>query len=651
MKTEPEEAILHTAVDVPVNVTGGLVTTLTTELPTFSAALRELIKNAYDASAENVYIDLNTKLRTISICDDGEGMDERGMKNLFNIGRSGKQYGEKFKSKYSEEIRYYQGSKGVGFLSALHFGEKARWISTTDEGITWELECNKSQLEKLESLQDANLLMHSVKRRKRGTRIEVELDNYNLLKTAEIFENPGQISKICNAFRQSDINIVMRKDGQKASCESVKKLRKNYRENNIFYICISSDKRARVYDSKGIIDSFLLDYDKNEFQIEGELVILYLKGSGVDKVTHLFRNDRDTLNPLIYINDNLFEDYSLFNPEITRRLQNTQSLPQMVGYIDVACKNEELKFTSDRSRMVDNTLSDKIRTQLKLINTESQRICSSYKMSHGVEKGFNIDALEAKQAFIDVSSREVVAVGSGPIDLTKFIRSAKDYQGNDVDISLISIYVNNVLCKAKMLESLDKPGKVRIRYEYISPEGKSISALTRVEYKRASKKKEKIPELDIMPYAIVKPVNSYMKVCARLVHAINYLSKLKEKTCRETIACSLRSVFELACFSMRGNANAPCKLRKPMSVENAISAFFDYLSDHSNITAIIQKGVAIDFDTIKNMQSGEYTSRYRKSHRGAHKSSALLSPKDIEDIALSASMLSHMISVLISNEK
>src|SRR5689334_10586115 len=57
-------------------------------------AIEELVSNSFDAGAENVQVllsaDLGADDSTIVVIDDGEGMDEAGLKSHWIIGESGK---------------------------------------------------------------------------------------------------------------------------------------------------------------------------------------------------------------------------------------------------------------------------------------------------------------------------------------------------------------------------------------------------------------------------------------------------------------------------------------------------------------------------------------------------------------------------------
>ena len=107
---------------VPITVAGNILSELSEKIPNNIIALNELIKNAYDAFSPSVDIILDSSSKNLTIRDYGIGMDTEGIKKLFHISSSDKQYGTIIS--YNGTIRLTQGSKGLGFLSVFKFGKK-----------------------------------------------------------------------------------------------------------------------------------------------------------------------------------------------------------------------------------------------------------------------------------------------------------------------------------------------------------------------------------------------------------------------------------------------------------------------------------------------------------------------------------------------
>jgi HSP90 family molecular chaperone len=86
-----------------------------------SLAIFELVKNSYDADAENVsitFVDLNTPNQKIIIEDDGHGMDSKVIQDVWlTIGTDFKRGKNRKESKKLKRVSF--GNKGVGRL-AVH---------------------------------------------------------------------------------------------------------------------------------------------------------------------------------------------------------------------------------------------------------------------------------------------------------------------------------------------------------------------------------------------------------------------------------------------------------------------------------------------------------------------------------------------------
>lgn len=110
--------------EAQITISGGIIGELSEKIPSNIIALNELIKNSYDAGANKVTVTLDSQGKTLTIIDDGCGMDENSINILFHISQSEKTYG--VKNQYG---RYTQGSKGLGFLSVFKFGKDVCWIT------------------------------------------------------------------------------------------------------------------------------------------------------------------------------------------------------------------------------------------------------------------------------------------------------------------------------------------------------------------------------------------------------------------------------------------------------------------------------------------------------------------------------------------
>lgn len=99
----------------------------------FTTALVELVKNCYDADADNVVIEVysNKNNAFIRIADDGFGMTEDIIDdNWLRIG-----FSEKRKKKRTQKKRRKTGEKGIGRIAADRLGKKLTLLTSSKEGL------------------------------------------------------------------------------------------------------------------------------------------------------------------------------------------------------------------------------------------------------------------------------------------------------------------------------------------------------------------------------------------------------------------------------------------------------------------------------------------------------------------------------------
>ena len=94
-------------------------------------AFEELVCNSYDAFADTVCVfvppDLTVESAHIWVCDNGEGMDQEGLKELWRIGSSNKRTPKR------EAQRLQIGRFGIGKLATYVLAHKLTYISKRDD--------------------------------------------------------------------------------------------------------------------------------------------------------------------------------------------------------------------------------------------------------------------------------------------------------------------------------------------------------------------------------------------------------------------------------------------------------------------------------------------------------------------------------------
>lgn len=638
-----------------ITFNGNILNSLAEHLPNNIIALQELIKNAYDASADNVSIKLNSKDRTLIVEDDGNGMDIDGLKRLFNIGRHNKDYGKQFNSNRSNERRYYQGSKGLGFLSAMHFGDEVEWQSSIDGKEANTLKCKLSELLEMQDLQEAKLHIFKSASIRRGTTITVKLDDYHLRSLVESFGDTHQVSKICNTFRDSKINIRITRDGKTCAAEKLTDYGKG-REYDIFYVkIIPTTREVKMYYHDSHVDTFSIPYEGEKFKLEGEILILNLTGKKGKDITNLFWNANKSLSPLIYVNNSLFDDWTLFDPEIRRKYRSTESFAQMIGYLDIICSDSELQFNPDRTRFHQNELSDTIRNTLLDVNNLIQQKAADFKekieqSGAKLERGFEIPDIPVEKAFIRVCANRTYKVPSPQIDLRKdILLEVKNSQGVDVSFDALQISIDGVISTTGILESQASAGQVIVRYSFEDELTGLAAREIELIFSEAKSTPKVVKNLNLLEFSPEYTKERHLKLCSKLIGELNALSASSITKYKEVIACSLRTIYELSVAALKNNSMAPKSLQKPSKTESAIIPILNYIVEHKDDFA--PKSKVISYDSLKNIDVKEYRRNYKTSNLGAHVSSNLLTTEKIRDIAQTASIFSALVSELLTYDK
>ena len=112
------------------------------------SAVLELIKNAYDAEANNLLIKINKD--ELIIFDDGVGMNFVDIeKHWMHVGKSDKEY---CITDSNQKFRVLAGSKGVGRFALSRLGAKATIIShkANNDAVRWTTDWNESYIENID---------------------------------------------------------------------------------------------------------------------------------------------------------------------------------------------------------------------------------------------------------------------------------------------------------------------------------------------------------------------------------------------------------------------------------------------------------------------------------------------------------------------
>lgn len=174
-------------------------------------ALKELIDNAYDADAENVYITIPAPLDNnpiIEIIDDGVGMNEKEVREEY-LRIASSRFSRKGELTELKQ-RKVKGRKGIGKFAGLTVATNML-LNTKSNGILTSISINKNDiLSSNYKIDEINIPISTSEcpNEKDGTSITLEGLNQNLA-----YPNPDNlISLIVTDFRwESDFNIFINK--------------------------------------------------------------------------------------------------------------------------------------------------------------------------------------------------------------------------------------------------------------------------------------------------------------------------------------------------------------------------------------------------------------------------------------------------------
>ena len=376
---------------VPITVAGNILSELSEKIPNNIIALNELIKNAYDAKSPKVDIVLDSKTKQLTIRDYGEGMDKEGIEKLFHISSSDKKYGKAIPYD-SETQRLTQGSKGLGFLSVFKFGKRVSW-KTAQNGQISEFAADFDSLVTEYNITDKQLdITVSNSDSFRGTLIQIEIDDYNVETLSKYFSEEKNRNKILNSFIDdkiqdgkisADQNFIINfsVDGESKSTDYKIQLGEQNSSQQLFRIRYSSDSQKIVFSKENQdIYSEKITFNSSKYSIDMDLVAYSLKANGKSNINSLFYNpNTNELTPLIYINNNLFNNYTLFNTELMTTKKYSEVLKQLIGYISIKSSDSSIQFNSDRTQFAQSELTDEITRFIEKLNEETQKIGSSLK--------------------------------------------------------------------------------------------------------------------------------------------------------------------------------------------------------------------------------------------------------------------------------
>jgi len=582
-------------------VAGGIIGELSEKIPSNLVALNEIIKNSYDAGANNVTLTFNTSDKTFTIADDGFGMDRKGIEELLHISKSSKKYGI-FNEKTN---RYIQGSKGLGILSVFKFGSMVSF-STVKDTKCMEFTLDFDVLSKLDDVSKYEVRVEEkdVDNTPSGTSITITLgaeQNLDLIK--QYFNDERNRDKLLNSFLDNTFTIILEIDGKRFQTQQVN-LEAYYPNKKTFNIKYdSTNGKVSFVDKNATTHTFDYAFDNSkDVKVEIDILAFDFTGGRGKDIDQLFLapKEENKLTPLIYINNNLFNNYELFDPDIMRRKKGGQALAQLIGHIKIYSSDKNMEFNSDRTNFQENELTTYLTDFLTGINEfiqkEGQKIKRAAKNNE--EQPKNDEKADDKQA------------GKGADKGCE----EDDPGTNDEDANNDNTSPNE---GANQQLKDSEPIKIAQPTEYLIPTiGNYTCSFTNA-------------------------------AIGKLSSQINHLSGLKNKDYKEVLACSLRAVFEL-CIDELESANRVSFQER--GIEKKVPALVDHVKNTNGTLTIIANTISCGYQNLGNELKGyDYGRVMSLCHLGAHKSSTSLTQNHIDEIGIALSRFIPIASVILND--
>lgn len=623
---------------------GHILSELSSQIPSDIFALNELIKNSYDAMASTINIALNTQNKTLTITDDGKGMGQEEISELLHISYSSKKYGT------LNNNRYIQGSKGLGALAAFRFGTQVTWTtrkSNTETNLT---------IDRDDAIKNENLTKYEIHTEtkethdKHGTSITMQLTDDTQQTLEDELRTPLISSRIVYAFlpktetrrdNPNDVGIQILINGKTIAQRydpalnmNIASIMPNRQRAEITYNSEKTDTASIIHNGKEIKQIPLKLTPSDDFTVHLHLV--YFKLNGVknkerETIPPLFKTEKQTITPQIFINENLFDSPDLFDPEINRRKKNNQSAPQFIGYVCI--NSDKVNFNPDRTQLSETPLNKKIKRFLAHINKQLQTTVASYlpmeKTSGNTSEPTVADNL---------NTPETAAKNIGTINDTK-INGDNTQTADAPDNSSV-----------RRKQSEEKP---LLLHNFGNP----------------------IKPLHIKSEELKYP----------LVNLVNQINDLGKKGKYELIACGLRLFFDVPLTKLRGYEGQSKEVKrllddvkeyeehenkgKQLSQHLIIKRILDNLHVDRNTpnssepsesmlepkeAGALRRQISTSlkmsnkFELKNNLSQAESIAHNAEfSNLGSHRSTIYLTEKSIEDIANSASLFTSIVDALL----
>ncbi|MBE9908983.1 ATP-binding protein [Enterococcus casseliflavus] len=362
-----------------LSVSGKIIEEVSHNIPGTKYAIIELIKNSYEARANSVVI--NVSPTKIVIVDDGKGMGSEEIDILLTVSDSNKTFGQEV------EGRLISGEKGLGFFSAFKFGNVIN-VSTIKNGVKSTFELNMKQISYQKNLYhlDIPVIEAQVDDNEIGTIItisEMYEDTFSLFK--ESLDKDSDLVRLSNVIDDPEFNIEIKKSWSKENNKIYPKSKLENAKTAIALFDSTTEKNSKNKYLFKIIrndneymfpihEKYNQLLDNESLSLKINIDVYNLQGLSRKNIPIIYHDSpRNRVIPIIYINNCLFDNYTMYNPEINAAKSNTDVFRQQTGKIDLLLRKPGIiSFNSDRTQMTESLNSKLFQQFLDYFSSEMQ---------------------------------------------------------------------------------------------------------------------------------------------------------------------------------------------------------------------------------------------------------------------------------------
>lgn len=648
-----------------LKVSGSIITELSEKIPSNIFALNELIKNAYDAFSSFVSIDINLDESCITISDDGEGMSDANIKELFHIATSTKRYGEVRKKNGLE--RYTQGSKGLGFLSVFKFGREVEW-TTYKNNQEYTFGVSREEVINSDNVTDMEVDIRVANKSGQGTIIKIQSDKRELAPLVDYFKIEKNALKLVGAFDDESFKIELSLPGNKKfKSEKIPAPQKINPNDQLFTVKYKSvNEQVCFYHLGKLIKTEDLKLNSSRYSLSAEVIIYNLNSYGKRKISpYFYREPDEALTPLLFINKNLFNSYSLFDSGLYRQTQSGQSLPQMIGTVSLLCQDEELAFNSDRTNFVENSLTELIKKDLVRLNSVIQKTGSALKKNLKKGKGRltgpsspdSSDSEPEKEkvspAYINLDSDfKKLVIPSLQIDLRTYIKEARCSSGENIPTDDVQIEVDDISLDRGILPAVEAPCAKRVTYKY--NDRKTNLVVSEMTLKFEEKESYLLGEDQELELFVLPSSTNYkirLPLVSTIIKQISDAHKLGDKY-NALIASALRTVFEISLKELNEKHRYIFSHPKPTGnigkLEWKTTQLVAFILSNKKLSTEICKKIDFDFSNLKNiLKIKDFSDAIGSANLGSHHSLTYLTADKVRATAKHAGYTAILCDALV----